>query len=213
MQTFIIQNYKISLTETQDHNFLLPQMFQKQFHSTILVEYKTGVPLTEWDGIFSNQSNILLGIRVSDCNVIIIMGQEWFGIVHAGRKGLKDGIIQKMFKQLIEKGESGFYVFIWPSIRSCCYEVGKEFTEYFDEKYLLLVDENHYTLDMIGMIQDIFSHYSIKDLIIHPDCTKCSSKFFSYRQLKNYDQVNIIMVEKLKKCHKKCIDINNKIII
>jgi copper oxidase (laccase) domain-containing protein len=124
------------------------------------------------------------------------MGKKRFGIIHAGRKWLKDGIIQKMFSQLIEKEETSFSVFIWLSIRKCCYEVGKEFTTYFEPKYLSFIDEEHYMLDMIAVIQDICLQYSINKLHIHLDCTKCSPKFFSYRELWNWDYYNIVMIEK-----------------
>lgn len=93
--------------------------------------------------------------------------------------------------------ESDLKVFVWPSIRVCCYEVGEEFTSYFDAKYLTKQKNGKYILNMIAYIADILKASSISDITIHPVCTKCSTNFFSYR---NWDRINNILTIQKKSC-------------
>ena len=202
MQSYNFWNYIIQITEKIDFDIetqtypTIHTAHCKQIHSNTLYEYQEPRTTLEWDGIFSNKEDIQISVWVSDCNAVIIMGKQRYGILHAGRRGLRDGIIQAMINKLQEKGESDFTVFVWPSIRACCYEVGEEFTSYFDQKYLTKQKNGKYNLDMISVIQDIFKSYNISDITIHQTCTKCSDNFFSYR---NWDGINnIVIVEKNK---------------
>ncbi len=87
-------------------------------------------------------------------------------------------------------------MYIWPDIKSCCYEVWIEFKEYFDDKYLIVRWEKLY-LDMNWIIIDIaIAHWIYKeDIIINPDCTYCDGKYFSFRK-GDKDQM-LIAVEKI----------------
>ncbi len=73
-------------------------------------------------------------------------------------------------------------IYIWPSIRKCCYEVWEEFKQYFDEKYLNHKNNKIY-LDMISFIKDELNRLLIinENISIDTTCTKCSDNFFSYR--------------------------------
>lgn len=202
MRTFSIKNYEIKITEKSDFDNALMQypacshlIRCKQIHSNLIHEYHSERKNeTPGDGIFSDQKNIPLTVGVSDCNAVVIMGAERYGILHAGWAGLKEGIISKMFEKLTELGESEFSVFVGPSIRTCCYEVGEEFTEWVDAKYLQENIRGRYQFDMIAMIQDLLREYPCKQIQIHPSCTKCSSNFWSYRRGDGIN--NFITIEK-----------------
>jgi hypothetical protein len=197
MQSYNFWDYIIQITEKTDFDIeqqrypTVRTIHCKQIHSNTIYEYQEPRNTPEWDGIFSNKEDITLSVWVSDCNAVVIMGQKRYWILHAGRKGLRDGIIQTMINQLKEKGESDFTVLVWPSIRACCYEVGEEFTSYFNQKYLTKQENEKYKLDMISVIQDILKSYNISNITVHPTCTKCSSNFFSYR---NWDGINNIVI-------------------
>lgn len=203
MEIHKIWDYQIHITEKNDFDLkqkLYPKLSQKVFiskqeHGNSINLWKPG-----WDNnivgdwIISNQKNIKLAVWVSDCNAVVVMWKERYSIVHAGRAGLKADIVSQAFDQLIQQGETEFMVFVGPSIRSCCYEVGEEFKNYFSPKYLEKKSNNHYQFDMILMIQDLLKKYNCRETLIHSSCTKCSDRFFSYR---NWDKINnLITIEK-----------------
>lgn len=190
MKSYFLENYTIQTTEKSDFDPSLtkyPSMEWaircKQIHSNTIHEYHA-----DWDneiqgdGIISDQRGIKLSVWVSDCNAVAIMGKTWFGIVHAWWKGLQSGIIQNLFKKLKEKGESEFSVFVGPSIRVCCYQVGEEFTKRCAPEFLKRDASWKLYFDMLGMISSLVKNEHCTEVIIDPSCTKCSKNFFSYRR-------------------------------
>lgn len=202
MQNFNFGNYQIQITEKTDLNWkqmCYPEVQTfyccKQIHSDQIHEWKPGWNNNiEGDGLYSNVKWIALKIGVSDCNPLIIMGEEWFWIVHAWWKGLKQWIIQKMMQKLQEKWEKSFNVFIWPSIRKCCYEVGEEFTTRCDSSFLNPKENGKFCMDMLGMIKEILKNFPCKEIYTHPECTKCGTHFFSHRKGDGIN--NLILVSK-----------------
>ena len=140
---------------------------------------------SENDAIISKRIGVKIWVLLADCNGIVIMGKIRYGIVHAGWKWLKNGILSKTLHVLNELWEdtSNLQIYVWPSIRKCCYEVGDEFIGYFDKKYFDRRDWKLY-FDMIAMIRDIAWNEWIwqKNIEINEYCTACSWRFFSYRR-------------------------------
>ncbi len=196
MQTINIWKYEINISEKKDK--LIPNNFLKceQTHSsTIYLRESWEFINQKSDWIITNITNKSIAVRVADCNAIILMWKNYFGIVHAWRKWLKSWIIQNAIDILKGKWEKNIEIYIWPSIRKCCYEVWNEFKDFFDNKYLISKDEKLY-LDMISVIQDISNKNWIKQINIHPDCTFCSNKYFSYRKGDKNSRM-IISIEKI----------------
>lgn len=73
-------------------------IFPTQTHSTNIIEIKTGKEnLENCDGIFTSmKNNYSLGIVTADCAAICFYDKEKYGIIHAGWRGLVNGIIEKM---------------------------------------------------------------------------------------------------------------------
>jgi len=136
----------------------------------------------EADGIVTSLEHTPIAVKLADCNGVIIMWKKYFWVVHAGWKWLKNQVIEKCVEKLGFLGEkdSNLEVYIGPSIRSCCYEVGNEFKDIFEKKYLKKKGKKLH-LDMLKFIEDIFKKLGITKVEIHSECTKCGDNFFSYR--------------------------------
>ena len=175
-------------------------IYTKQVHGNniYLLEQHIDFIDSENDGIISNLLNIKIGVLLADCNGIIIMWENRYGVIHVWRKWLQNSIIKKALDTIQSKGEkiSWLQIYIWPSIRQCCYEVGEEFLWYFDKKYLSKHGWKLY-FDMISNIHDILIKAWIQkqNIEIHPDCTACSDKFFSYRKQNNNQRI-VVGIEK-----------------
>lgn len=59
-----------------------------------------------------------------DCLTVVLVGKETLGLIHAGWRGLRDGILQKGVAAMGEDQPS--LVVFGPAIGPCCYEVGAE---------------------------------------------------------------------------------------
>lgn len=74
---------------------ILPQ----QTHGTQVIEIITGDErLSATDGIWTKNPDFLLGIRTADCAPIAVWDDEKFGVVHAGWRGLMDGIVENFLQ-------------------------------------------------------------------------------------------------------------------
>ena len=64
------------------------------------------------DAMITNRKDILLGILTADCAPIIVLGKKYFGIIHAGWRGLIDGIIENTIMKFNLLGETENIIFI-----------------------------------------------------------------------------------------------------
>ena len=72
-------------------------IFPNQTHSTRVQEIITGSEnLTETDGVFTRKKNMILGVKTADCAPIVFWDAEKLGVMHAGWRGLAQGIVEKM---------------------------------------------------------------------------------------------------------------------
>lgn len=132
-------------------------VYTKQVHGNTIYTLEENLEFisSENDGIISKISNTKIWVLLADCNGIVLMGKERYGVIHAGRRWLKNDIITKAVNMLEEHNEipSWLNIYIGPSIRQCCYEIGEEFLEYFDKKYLTRREGKLY-FDMITVVKD-----------------------------------------------------------
>lgn len=111
------------------------QANKKQVHGTTIVDVITpGQECGEADGLYTTQSGILLTVLTADCLPVIFSQRDGKGIavVHAGWRGLLDGIVLKMVERIArDDNPANWIAAIGPAARSCCYEVNEELVERF----------------------------------------------------------------------------------
>ncbi len=140
------------------------------------------------DGLITNTPGLVLGIRTADCVPVFFWDpvRKVAGIAHGGWKGVKDGIINRMLKVFSGQFKTrmeDLRVALGPSIRRCCYEVGKEFLGYFPGFYKAK-DAAKGNLDLVAVIKDRLVKRGVPETLIYDTglCTVCeNAKFFSYR--------------------------------
>ena len=88
-----------------------------QIHSNIVtyVDRNFSIDISS-DAMITNREDILLGILTADCAPIIVLGKKYFGIIHAGWKGLINGIIENTIMKFNSLGETENHlnVFVGP---------------------------------------------------------------------------------------------------
>lgn len=196
------KEYTIYISEKEDATARgIPGfVYAKQIHgdSLYVLDERLESITSEHDWIISKITDIKIWVLLADCNGIVIMWKTWYSIVHAWRKWLKNDIVVKALHTLEKYGENmdEIKVYIGPSIRECCYEVGEEFLGYFDEKYFVKRDWKLY-LDMIAILKETLHNTWIllENIEINQYCTCCSWKFFSYRNNATNERI-VVAVEK-----------------
>ena len=157
-----------------------------QTHSTnIKIVNENKVIYNNTDGIFSSEKRNILKIKTADCLPIFFMHKDhsFFGVVHAGWKGLKDCIIEKSI-HLIKKNVNDFKnieVFIGPSISKKNYEVQKEFIGYFGSDFIEKID-NKLFCNLKGIAKYQLRKFGLKNIIDVNQCTYENINYHSFRR-------------------------------
>ncbi|MDE6886268.1 MAG: polyphenol oxidase family protein [Helicobacteraceae bacterium] len=169
--------------------------FINQIHSNkiLTLQSTSNELLGDGDGIFCANKGQFAMVCVADCNPILLYSKakNCFTLLHAGRAGLEQKIIQKAC-ELIDS--SDIIAFVGASIRECCYEIDGELLEFYKKEYsdFLVAKGSRFHLDMIAMIKSEFRNFGIKNFEIYPKCTCCRKEFFSYRRDKNCGRFALI---------------------
>lgn len=151
------------------------------------------------DSIITERDDIVLGILTADCAPVIILGKKKYGIIHAGWKGLLDGIIENTVEFMISNGEKidNISVFVGPHLKKYSFEVQKDFIDNLKEKtanfnrYILEFNSKTF-FDFSKLIESKISQLNIPRYeISDKDTFSNSNEYFSHR----YCHVN-----KIKKC-------------
>jgi len=140
------------------------------------------------DAFVTDKLNIPLAIFTADCLSVFLYDPETpaIGLVHAGWRSTKAGILAKTIEFMQDKFDTtaqNLIVNFGPAIRRCCYEVGKEFKEFFPKD--TIGSGRKYYLDLAGinrgqLLGSGISEANISDSNI---CTCCrSDEFFSFRR-------------------------------
>ncbi len=160
----------------EDKNYI----HNKQIHSNLILSANNK---SDCDGVYSNDYSNALYILTADCYNVFFTTDNGgtFGIVHAGWKGVLNGIIDEMPK--IFKGESK--VIIAQGICEKHFVVDDDvkslFINKYSDKYCSLTDNNKTQINIRQIINDSLSPFcEISNMEL---CNICKHELlFSYRK-------------------------------
>jgi len=150
------------------------------------LSYEDSVPDT--DAFITDRKFVPLAVFTADCLSIFLYDprKPAIGLVHAGWRSTKEQIARRALALMQEEFSSrplDMYAAFGPAIRSCCYEVGREFEDFFPGD--VIKKENNYYLDLLSLNkkQLLDSGLSLDKIFDPQICTSCSNNgFFSFRR-------------------------------
>ena len=161
----------------------------EQSHSINVAFCTNSGIISNCDGVFTNNLHNVCTIQVADCMPIFFCHRRIpvFGVVHAGWRGLVDGILSATCNLLSDREYNlfDFEVIIGPSIQECCFEVKKDILSNFNKKFIKYISNNvsrinlqgHASYDLINM------GFDRAKIIKMDECTFCGEdRFHSYRR-------------------------------
>ncbi|HEU5362042.1 MAG TPA: polyphenol oxidase family protein [Gaiellaceae bacterium] len=149
--------------------------FNRQVHSPTV--HRAGRRGEPGDGLWSDEPGLPMLAFSADCLPIAIArsdGERRLAVVHAGWRGLAEGVVDAAVAAL--GGET--VAAIGPAIGPCCYEVGPEVSELFDED---LTVAGH--LDLREAAERALRRAGVASVERLDLCTRCHPElFFSHRR-------------------------------
>ncbi|CNF36454.1 peptidoglycan editing factor PgeF [Yersinia frederiksenii] len=158
------------------------QANKKQVHGTTIVDViAPGQECGDADGLYTTQPGILLTVLTADCLPVIFSQRQGKGIavVHAGWRGLLDGIILNMVERIARDDDPANWVAaIGPAARSCCYEVNEELVERFVNELQLaknIISPRFCHLNLAAIAEHQLRDGGIHHIDRVGSCTICST--------------------------------------
>jgi YfiH family protein len=102
-----------------------------QVHGRIVLSVDEPGPAGDGDGLVTG-APLAVAVATADCVPVIIEGERATAIVHAGWRGMADGVVAAGVARLVADGDTPVRAAIGPSIGPCCYEVGAEVIDALD---------------------------------------------------------------------------------
>jgi purine-nucleoside/S-methyl-5'-thioadenosine phosphorylase / adenosine deaminase len=165
-----------------------------QVHGSDIVRVSEPGIYEACDGLITSMEDVFLIVTVADCVPVFIYDPvvKAVAAVHAGWRGSKLKILKNAVQSMVREFSSepkNILAYIGPSAGVCCYEIGHEIAEQFEDGYILHHSGRNPHLDMRAMQMDLLLEMGIfeKHIEVSHYCTVCSPNLFhSYRRLGPY---------------------------
>ena len=174
-----------------DKEFLLPAHLKafeatrpekKQVHGTRIVDVtQPGQDCGDADGFITSVPGILLAVFTADCLPVIFCRKDGKEVaaVHAGWRGLIDGILEKMAQRINQSGDTrDWVVAIGPAAQACCYEVSQELVDTFMQQLDFppaLISPRHRHLDLAAIAEAKLQALGFAGIDHAGSCTICTT--------------------------------------
>lgn len=160
-----------------------------QTHSNnVLVASEQG-RYAETDAVITVNPELILTVRVADCIPFFLFDKETHnrGMVHAGWRGIVNNILPRVMEKMVECGSSPGDIFVLggPSLQQCCFEVGPEVADQFDDYFLIKGPGDRFYVDSYGAGVRQFRESGVPEdhVISFNECTMCTNnKYHSFRR-------------------------------
>lgn len=167
-----------------------PPQWLEQVHSTKAVLLPNDEFIPQADAAYTLEKNIVCAVMTADCLPLLITNQQGSCVaaIHAGWRGLCDGIIEETIKKLPAEPES-LLVWLGPAIGADVYEVGEEVYDTYTKnnaevkQAFTLVSEKHWLFDIYKLASLRLNKLGVKQIYGGDRCTFTEQEnFFSYRR-------------------------------
>ena len=157
-----------------------------QVHSNVVLPVETEqLAEQKADGIVG-PATASLAIKTADCLPVLVIGSHGIGLLHAGWRGLADGILTAAAVR--ELAPTAF--FIGPCIRSCCFQVTSEFQAHFSATPVQSMPDGTLHFDLVHeayrQLSATFPNARVND---SGECTCCNMKYPSFRRDKTPQRI------------------------
>lgn len=158
----------------------------RQVHSATVLPARAGA-CGEGDALWTDRSGLALSVVTADCVPVVLAGPGGLAAVHAGWRGLVNGVISATLCEL-PGSLAEWTAWIGPAIGVCCYEVGEEVASQVaasagDPAVAVPGPAGRPHLDLQAVARRQLTAAGVGEILVLACCTRCNDeKLFSYRR-------------------------------
>ena len=153
----------------------------RQAHGRTVNRAQAGRRGEKGDGLWSDESGVPMLKLTADCLPIALArknGEPALALLHAGRKGLLEGIVESGVAEL---GGKAVAAAVGPGIGPCCYEVGRNIADTYRARFGRDAVRGS-NLDLWTVAERLLRAAGVDSVERVDMCTACSEDFFSHRR-------------------------------
>ncbi|MGH9139235.1 MAG: polyphenol oxidase family protein [Acidimicrobiales bacterium] len=140
---------------------------------------------TDGDALVTAAPGCALMVRTADCAPVVVDAGGAVGLVHAGWRGLLDGVIRAACAALVDLGHEPRAATIGPCIRPGCYEFGgpelDAVTSRFGAGVRATTAWGTRALDLPAAVVAALADAGVTDVRDDEGCTACDTRWYSHR--------------------------------
>lgn len=164
-------------------------VWMRQVHGTHVLDAAKSSCIETADAAFTNKTNVVCAVMTADCLPILLCDKQGslVAAVHAGWRGLFDGVIEATVKAMHAEG-CDLLAWLGPGIGPDAFEVGEEVMAQFVEKdkqaeSAFKPHGQRYFADLYAIAKQRLSQLGVTQVYGGDLCTYTeASRFFSYRR-------------------------------
>jgi len=153
----------------------------RQVHAATVNRAEAGARGREGDGLWTDERGVPMLKVTADCLPVALArreGQPALALLHAGRLGLLEGILEAGVAAL---GDGGLAAAVGPGIGPCCYEVGGEIAAAYRSRFGVAALRGR-NVDLWTVAERVLRDAGVPDVERIDICTACNKEFFSHRR-------------------------------
>ena len=153
----------------------------RQVHGSEVIKVRSAGDHGEADALWTTSPQLPLAVFTADCAGIVVGSADAVGVVHAGWRGARAGVLQKLVGTMAAEGHRLSRLAIGPTIGPCCFEVGEEVASQFPDD-LALTTWGTPSVDLAGALLRSVDMDGAVDIWTAGTCTRHEARWFSHRR-------------------------------
>jgi len=152
----------------------------RQVHGATVNRAEKGERTQNGDGLWTDEPGVPMLAFSADCLPIALArvdGNPGLALLHAGRLGLLEGILEAGFDAL----RGPIAAIVGPGIGPCCYEVGVDILAVYRARFGPKVIQGR-NLDLWSAAEHVLREAGVEAVERLDVCTACDDRFFSHRR-------------------------------
>jgi YfiH family protein len=138
------------------------------------------------DAVVTTSDGWALAIHTADCAPVALIDERgMLGAVHAGWRGLAEGIVERTVEVMRSAGAGRIRARLGPCIHAECYEFGEAdlapLVERFGPDVVGETTQGRKALDVPAAVAAALGRVGVEELVVDPSCTSCDDRYFSHR--------------------------------
>lgn len=130
------------------------------------------------DGVVTSVRGLPCAVRTADCVGVVIRGPGAVGVAHAGWRGARDGVVERVAEVMVGAGAPPTTALLGPFIGPCCFEVGTEVASAFPGA----VTETTWGTTSVDLERVVRAALPGVEVEVVGGCTRCGDGWHSHRR-------------------------------